>query len=91
MQLTPQRGKAAALSQIAALPIDTPTADSRDHKDISDDERLTALRRQFAPFGLSIYRLIGSELALTGVGLSRCLPDDRCAYVYLRQLRGGAA
>lgn len=90
--MTTQRERAAPLSQFAAPSTDThPTANSGEANPSADDERLTALRRQFAPFGLSVYRLIGSELALTGVGLSRCLPDDRCAYVYLRQLRGGAA
>jgi hypothetical protein len=92
MHLTPQKERAAALSQFAALSIDTlPTADSRDLDDSADDTRLLALRRSFEPFGLSVYRLLGNELAVTGAGLSRSLPDHRCAWVLLRHLKAGTS
>jgi hypothetical protein len=92
VQLSPQSERAAKPGGPAALSFDTdPTSDSREDHPSAEDARLASLRQQFAPFGLSVYRLIGSELALTGAGLSRSLPDDRCAWMLLRQLKGGTA
>jgi hypothetical protein len=54
------------------------------------DCRLEALQRQFSAFGLSLSQLgCGQELALTGplIGF-KSLPDARCAWMVLRQLRG---
>lgn len=57
----------------------------------SDGARLEALRRQFCEFGLSVHQLTGAELVVTGPGApSRCVPDIRSGWLYLRQLRGAA-
>lgn len=56
-----------------------------------EDARIDALQRQLRPFGLSVCRMLGSELAVTGERFSRALPDVRCGWMLLRQLRGGAA
>lgn len=89
MHLTLQRERAAAPARDAALSTTTnPTYDSGDTDGIADDAALAVLRRQFAAIGLSVYRLLGSELAVTGSSSSWCLPDERCAWAYLRHLRG---
>lgn len=56
----------------------------------SVEERLEALQRQFSAIGLTLRQLgCGRELALTGPTLGlKTLPDIRCAWMLLRQLRG---
>lgn len=59
--------------------------------DISaEDSRLSSLRRQLVPFGLTVHRMAGPELSVTGSGFARCLPDFRSGWLLVRQLRGAA-
>lgn len=85
-----QSERAAPLAGCAA-PSKLLASHSRNTNPTPDDEALTALRRQFACLGMSVYRILGDELAVTGAGLSRSIPDDRCAWVLLRHLKGGMA
>lgn len=93
MQLMHQ-GKGAAPSPKVAAPSISHQLD--EHSQLSnltpDDAPLLALRRQFAQLGLSLYPLgLGDELAIVGAGVSRSVPDRRCAWLLLRHLQGGAA
>lgn len=50
---------------------------------------MEVLRGQYAAFGLGLYQMGGMALLVTGPGVpSRTMPDARCAWLYLRQLRG---
>lgn len=88
-QLSPTKAKGANPGRNAPLKVTNENWNA-DHS-ADDDARIDALRRQLRPFGLSVCRMLGSELAVTGERFSRALPDVRCGWVLVRQLRGGAA
>lgn len=90
MQLTQQRKGAASPAKVQAAPYvsSAPTSEDWEPDGSADDARLSALRRHLAPFGLSVHRMLGTELALSGPGYARSVPDTRCAWLLVRQLRG---
>jgi len=92
MMPSPQ-GKTGPLAKAKPVPQDSYAAHRSEQSECATEgERLESLRRQFLAFGLSVHQLTGQELAVTGEGAaSRTMPDARCAWLYLRQLRGGAA
>jgi hypothetical protein len=65
---------------------------SGEHTDSSGDfVRLQALRTQLARHGFSAIALCGSELLVTGPGVSQLTPDVRGAWIVLRALEGRLA
>jgi hypothetical protein len=91
MMRSPQIGEAAAHSpkQTAAL-ISNPAHASEHEQSATGADALEVLRRQYAEFGLSLFQLTGRTLVATGPGVpTRTMPDMRCAWMYLRQMRGG--
>lgn len=85
-----ERKGAASPAKVQAAPYVTnfPTTEDWEPDVSAGDERLSSLQRQFQPFGLSIHRMGGAELAISGVGFAKSVPDARCAWLLLRQLRG---
>jgi hypothetical protein len=90
VQLTPQMEKAAPGPIEAASHQDSISFTlSGEHTDSSGDfVRLQALRTQLARHGLSAFALCGSELLVTGPGVSQLTPDVRGAWIVLRALEG---
>jgi hypothetical protein len=91
MMPSPQ-GKTGPLAKAKPVPQTLHVAHlSEQNQSATDADRMESLRRQFREFGLSVHQLTGQELAVTGQGAAtRTMPDARCAWLYLRQLRGGA-
>lgn len=90
--LSVQKKGPLSLAKVQAAPYiaANQTSEAGDSDYSGDDDRLPALRRRLQDFGLSVHRMCGSELALSGPGFSRMAPDERCAWLLVRQLQGVA-
>jgi hypothetical protein len=88
--LTHQRKEAApAGMEAASYQVSNPFTLAGEHPDDSEEPgRLQALRAQLARHGLTACSLCGSELLLTGPGVSQLAPDVRGAWLVLRALEG---
>lgn len=85
------QGKAAVHSPklTAAFQTDYPARRSEQGKCATDADALESLQRHYSAFGLSLFPLAGRALVVTGAGVpTRTMPDIRCAWLYLRQIRG---
>lgn len=91
MLSTPRRQGPLSLAKVPAAPItDVPKPEGWEADGSAGDPRLSALRLQLAAYGLSVHRMQGTELAVSGSGFARMVPDTRCAWLLVRQLKGGA-
>jgi hypothetical protein len=92
MTRSPQMREAAAHSpKQTAAPISNPAHRSEHTQSATEHDALEALQRQYAEFGLSLFQLMGRSVVATGPGVAaRTMPDLRCAWMYLRQIRGRA-
>lgn len=85
-------GKTGPLAKAKPVPqSDYPARLDEQEQFATDAEPLQALQRQYAAFGLGLYQLTGRALLVSGPHMaSRSMPDERCARLFLRQLKGAA-
>jgi hypothetical protein len=90
MQLVHQSKEAAGGPiHAASLQVSNPFTLTGEHPDCTEDSALLqVLRRQLARHGLSAFSLCGSELLVSGPGVSHVAPDVRGAWAVLRALEG---
>lgn len=92
--LTPAKERGAAQRPNLAAPSQTKQPDAEaggQRKHTPDGDLLATLRLQLARHGLQLSQTCGTELVLTGPGLSHLAPDLRSAWLLVRCLNGGRA